>query len=176
MRASVVPAPTEEQLLAFGTLLAHSGKVIESEISGTSMGSTLPSGSRIRIQPLPAEEYRIGQTVAFVLGSTIIAHRLVYRTSHCVLTRGDNHSWCDLPVPPGAVLGAVTEWFINGEWQRFADAPERAPAQPWRSRALEIVVRAGMLIDIRLARQSSRALMGFVRLRRYLTTEFLRHW
>lgn len=176
MRASVVPAPTEEQLLAFGTLLAHSGKVIESEISGTSMGSTLPSGSRIRIQPLPAEEYRIGQTVAFVMGSTIFAHRIVYRTSQGVLTRGDNHSWCDLPVPVGAVLGVVTERFMDGEWQRFADAPERAPAQPWRSRALEIVVRAGMLIDIRLARQSSRALMGLVRLRRYLTTEFLRHW
>lgn len=176
MRASVVPAPTEEQLLAFGTLLAHSGKVIESEISGTSMGSTLPSGSRIRIQPLPAEEYRIGQTVAFVLGSTIFAHRIVYRTSQGVLTRGDNHSWCDLPVPVGAVLGVVTERFMDGEWQRFGEAPERAPAQPRRSRALEIVVRAGMLIDIRLARQSSRALMGLVRLRRYLTTEFLRHW
>lgn len=175
MLASVVPAPTEEQLLAFGTLLAHSGKVIESEISGTSMGSTLPSGSRIRIQPQPAEEYRIGQTVAFVLGSRIIAHRLVYRTSHCVLTRGDNHSWCDLPVPVGAVLGVVTEWFINGEWQRFVDAPERLPAQPWRSRALDIALRACMQIDIRLARHTLRMLMGLVRLHRRFTTEFLRH-
>lgn len=173
--SSVAPVASEEQLLAFGTLLARSGKVIESQISGTSMGSTLPPGSRIRIQPLPVEEYRVGQTVAFVRGSTIFAHRIAYRTRQCVLTRGDNHSWCDLPVPASAVLGVVTEWLINGEWQRFADAPEGASVQPWRIRALELAVRAGMLIDIRLAQHTSSALMRLARLRRHLTTEFLRH-
>lgn len=175
MRASVAPVATEEQLLAFGTLLARSGTVIESQISGTSMGSTLPPGSRIRIQPLPVDQYRVGQTVAFVRGSTIFAHRIAYRTSQCVLTRGDNHSWCDLPVPVSAVLGVVTEWFINGEWQRFADAPEGAPVQPWRIRALEIAVRAGMLFDIRLARHISSAFMRLVRLRRHVIMKFLRH-
>jgi hypothetical protein len=165
MRASVVAAPSEEELLALGTLLARSGKVIESEISGTSMGRTLPSGTRIRIQPPPNGEYRLGQTVAFVRGSTIYAHRVVYCTSQGVVTRGDNHSWCDLPVPIGAVLGVVTESFIGGEWHGFTDAPEGLPPQAWRSRALETAVRACMRIDIRLARHTLKALMSLVRFR-----------
>jgi len=171
MPASPVPSPTEEQLLAFGTLLARSGKIIESEISGTSMGRTLPAGTRIRIRPLPASDYGIRQTVAFVCGSTIFAHRIAYRTKQGVLTRGDNHSWCDLPVPVDAVLGLVTEWWINGEWQRFAYALQGSPAQPWTIRVLETAVRAGMHVHIRLARHISRALMRLARLRRNLRSE-----
>jgi len=167
MPVSPVPSPTEDQLLAFGTLLARSGKIIESEISGTSMGRTLPAGTHIRIQPLPAGDYGVGQIVAFVRGSTIFAHRIAYRTKQGVLTRGDNHSWCDLPMPVDAVLGLVTEWWINGEWQRFAEVPQRSPEQPWRIR----VVRAGMHMDIRLARRISRALMRLVRLRCNLGSE-----
>ena len=168
MPARAVPSPAEEQLLAFGTLLARSGKIIESEISGTSMGRALPAGTRIRIQPLPAGNYGIGQIVAFVRGSTIFAHRIVYCTKQGVLTRGDNHSWCDLPVPVDAVLGLVTEWRINGEWQRFADVPQDSPAQPRRIRVLETAVRAGMCVDIRLARRISRGLMWIDRQRRGL--------
>jgi len=168
MPVSPVPSPTEDQLLAFGTLLARSGKIIESEISGTSMGRTLPEGSRIRIQPLPAGDYGVGQIVAFVRGSTIFAHRIAYRTKQGVLTRGDNHSWCDLPMPVDAVLGLVTEWWINGEWQRFADVPQGSPEQPWRIRVVETAVRAGMHMDMRLARRISRALMRLARLRRIL--------
>lgn len=168
MPARPVPSPAEEQLLAFGTLLARSGKIIESEISGTSMGRALPAGTRIRIQPLPAGDYGVGQVVAFVRGSTIFAHRIAYRTKQGLLTRGDNHSWCDLPVPVDAVLGLVTEWWINGEWQRFAAVPQGSPEQPWRIRVLETAVRAGMRMDIRLARRISRALMRLARLRRNL--------
>jgi len=168
MPARHVPSPAEEQLLAFGTLLARSGKIIESEISGTSMGRALPAGTRIRIQPLPGGNYGVGQIVAFVRGSTIFAHRVAYRTKQGLLTRGDNHSWCDLPVPVHAVLGLVTEWWINGEWQRFADVPQGSPEQPWRIRVVETAVRAGMHMDMRLARRISRALMRLARLRRIL--------
>jgi len=171
MPARHVPSPAEEQLLAFGTLLARSGKIIESEISGTSMGRALPAGARIRIQPLPGGNYGVGQIVAFVRGSTIFAHRVAYRTKQGLLTRGDNHSWCDLPVPVDAVLGLVTEWWINGEWQRIAAVPQDSPEQPWIIRALETAVHAGMRIDIRLARRISRALMGLARLRRNLRSE-----
>jgi hypothetical protein len=171
MPVSPVPSPTEEQLLAFGSLLARSGKIIESEISGTSMGMALPAGTRIRIQPLPAGKYGVGQIVAFVRGRTIFAHRVAYRTKQGVLTRGDNHSWCDLPTPAGAVLGLVTEWWINDKWQRFAEVPQRSPGQPWRIRVVETAVRAGMHLDIRLARHISRVLMRLVRLRRSLKSE-----
>jgi hypothetical protein len=171
MPASPVPSPTEEELLAFGTLLARSGKIIESEISGTSMGKALPAGTRIRIQPLAAGDYGVGQIVAFVRGSTIFAHRIAYRTKQGFLTRGDNHSWCDLPMPADAVLGLVTEWWTNGEWRRFAEVPQGSPVQPWRIRVVETAVRAGMHMDIRLARLISSLLMRLVRLRRNLRSE-----
>jgi len=171
MSAHPVPSPTEEQVLAFGTLLARSGKIIESEISGTSMGRALPAGTRIRIQPLHAGDYGVGQIVTFVRGSTIFAHRIAYRTKQGVLTRGDNNSWCDLPMPVDAVLGLVTEWWTNGEWHRFADVPQVSPEQPWRIRVVETAVRAGMHVDIRLARRISRALMRLARLWRNLRSE-----
>jgi hypothetical protein len=171
MPARPVPSPTKEQILAFGTLLARSGKIIESEISGTSMGKALPPGTRIRIQPLSTGDYSVGQIVAFVSGSTIFAHRIAYRTKQGVLTRGDNHSWCDLPLTVGEVLGLVTEWWINGEWQRFADVPQGSPEQPWRIRVAETAVRVGMHMDIRLARRISRVLMRMARLRRNLRSE-----
>src|SRR5262249_54371402 len=163
MPASPLLTPSEEQLLAFGTLLARSGKIIGSEISGTSMGSTLPAGTLIRIQPLPAGDYRVGEIVAFVRGSTIFAHRIAYRTKLGVLTRGDNRSWCDLPVSMDAILGLVIEWWVNGEWQRFASLSQAVPTQPWSIRALETMVRAGMHMDIGLARRISRALMRLTR-------------
>jgi hypothetical protein len=171
MPVSPMPPPTEEQLLAFGTLLARSGKIIESEISGTSMGRTLPAGTLIRIQPLPAPDYGVGQIVAFVRGRTIFAHRIAYRTKRGVLTRGDNHPWCDSPMPVDAVLGLVTEWWINGEWRRLGQGPQGSSKQPWRIRVVETAVRVGMHLDIRLARRISRALMRLARLRRNISSE-----
>ena len=97
MQASLVSQPTEEQLLAFGSLLARSGKVIESQISGTSMGITLPPGSRIRIQPLPAYDYAVGQIVAFVRGSTIFAHRIA-RSSRIIQPEKSRGGRSDPPI------------------------------------------------------------------------------
>jgi hypothetical protein len=171
MPARPVPSPTEQQVLAFGALLARSGKIIESEISGTSMGKALPPGTRIRIQPLPAGDYKVGQIVAFVRGSTIFAHRIAYRTKQGILTRGDNHLWCDLPMPVESVLGLVTQWWVNGEWQGFADVPQGSPKRPWRIRAMETAVRVGMHMDIRLASSISRVLMRLARLHRNLRSQ-----
>jgi hypothetical protein len=165
MPATPASGRTEEQLLALGSLLARSGKTIESEISGTSMGSTLPSGSRIRIQPLPAAEYQAGQIVAFVREDTIFAHRIVYRTRQGVLTRGDTHVLCDFPVAMTAVLGAVTEWSQTGEWHRFVGDEQCSQSMSGRAHAVEALLCACMRIDIRLARFATRALNRLVRLR-----------
>jgi hypothetical protein len=163
-----------QQLLAFGTLLARSGKVIESNICGTSMGATLPSGSRIRIRPLLAGEYDVGQVVAFVSGGAIFAHRIVYRTQQGVLTRGDTHSLCDFPVPLDAILGAVTEWFIEGKWQGFGDAPTCICERSRSAWAAETLLRTCMRIDIGVARRVSRAFMRLVRVRRRLSAAAFR--
>ena len=50
---TTVAIMNDEQLLALGVLLKTLGETIDSKISGTSMGTTLPAGSRIRIRLLP---------------------------------------------------------------------------------------------------------------------------
>jgi len=158
-------APTGDQLLAFAALLGRSGKIIESEISGTSMGSTLPAGCRIRIRPLRAREYRPGQVVAFVSGDTVFAHRIISCSRQGVLTRGDNRSWCDLPLPWRTILGLVTERQVDGVWRPLADhIPLDHEGQGGR-RTVEALLLACLQIDIRLARFVSRTLMVMARWR-----------
>jgi hypothetical protein len=170
-RGTAVPGSTGDQLLAFGALLGRSGKVIESEISGTSMGSTLPSGCRIRIRPLSTEEYRPGQVIAFVADGALFAHRIVYRGRQGVLTRGDSHSWCDLPVPINAILGVVSEFLAHGEWHMFGDSVPFDSEIRRRNRMIETFLRTCLRIDIRLARRASRSLMWLARWRRRLIAE-----
>jgi hypothetical protein len=164
---------TGDQLLAFGALLGRSGKSIESEISGTSMGSTLPSGCRIRICPLPAHGYRAGQVVAFVAGGRIFAHRIVHCSRQGVLTRGDNYAWCDLPVPVSAILGVVSERLVNGQWVLFDGGIPIASERRTRRRIIQTLLLVCMQMDIRLARQASRTLMWLARWRRRLLTDVL---
>lgn len=171
MRKNVVPDSTSDQLLAFGLLLGRSGKVIETEISGTSMGSTLPSGCRIRIRPLSTGEYRSGQVVAFVANSKIFAHRIVHRTRQDVLTRGDSHSWCDLPMPVNAILGVVSERLVNGEWHLFGETAPSEWERRKRGRIIETLLLMCLQIDIRLARRAWRSLMWLARWRRRLIAE-----
>ena len=161
---------TGDQLLAFAALLGRSARIIESEISGTSMGSTLPAGCRIRICLLRLEEYRPGQVVAFVSGDAIFAHRIISCSGQGALTRGDNRSWCDLPLPWRAILGLVTESQVDGVWRPLADhiALERQ-GQRGR-RPVEILLRACLQIDIRLAQFVSRTLMVMARWRHRLVS------
>jgi hypothetical protein len=170
-RTISAPKSTGDQILAFGALLGRSGKAIESEISGTSMGSTLPSGCRIRILPLSDEEYRKGRVVAFVAGSAIFAHRIVYRSGQAVLTRGDNHALCDLPVPVGAILGIVSECLMDGEWRPFNDSVPHSSEMGKRSRMIETLLRVCLQIDIGLAQRASRILMRLARWRQRLEPE-----
>ena len=165
MRSTFMPGSTGDQLLAFGALLGRSGKIIESEISGTSMGSTLPSGTRIRIRPLSTEEYRPGQVVAFVAGRAIFAHRIVHRSRYGVLTRGDSHSWCDLPVPVSALLGVVSERQVNGKWHVFDDSVPFECDKRKPSRIIETLLLVCLQIDIRLARRASKFLLWLARCR-----------
>ena len=159
---------TGEQLLAFGALLGRSGRTIESEISGTSMGSTLPSGCRIRIRPLASEEYRSGQVVAFVAGSALFAHRIVYCGRQGVLTRGDSHTLCDLPVPMSAIVGVVSDYFVNGKWHLLDNSAPLDGEMKKRNRVIEGLLRVCLQIDIRVARRVSRILLWLAGWRRHL--------
>lgn len=163
---SKVPHFARDQLLAFGALLERSGKIIESQIRGTSMGSTLPGGCRIRIRVSPVGQYGIGQVVAFVSGNTLFAHRIVFRGRQGILTRGDASQLCDLPVPFAAVLGLVDECLLNGEWRPLPDQSQFEYARRATSNAAEILLGVCMRIDIRLARCGVRMLMRVASWRR----------
>jgi len=159
MANTTAASPTGDQLHALGALLGRSGKIIESEISGTSMGSTLPPGSRIRIRPLHQADYRQGQVVAFVSGHSVFAHRIISRSRQGVLTRGDNRSWCDLPLPWPALLGLVTESRINGVWRRVHQHSSCERRSVGAGRSVDTLLRVSLKVDIRLARFASRTLM-----------------
>jgi hypothetical protein len=165
MPTTIVESPKGDQLLALGALLGRSGKIIESEISGTSMGSTLPAGCRIRIRPLSLEQYRAGQVVAFVSGNAIFAHRIIFYNRQGALTRGDNHSLCDLPVPSRAILGVVTECLRDGKWCPLDDRVAFREIRGSR-RTIKVLLSVCMQIDIRLARGASWILIWLVRWRR----------
>src|SRR5215469_3833266 len=160
------PDSAGDQLLAFGALLGRSGKIIESVICGTSMGSTLPTGCQIRIHPLSVSDYHAGQVVAFVSGGAIFAHRIVYRSGHGVLTRGDSRSLCDLPVPFDTVLGVVTEYLLDGEWRPLQNGVEFDCERRRSSLVAEMLLRRCLQIDVRLARRIARILMQLARWRR----------
>ena len=168
MPTTMVPNSTGHQLLALGALLGRSGRVIESEISGSSMGSTLPSGCRIRIHRLTLEQYRPGQVIAFIARGRLFAHRIVCRSRQGVLTRGDTHAWCDLPVPVCFILGVVAERFLDGKWCPFSEAPPFDCQRSTQHRMIETLLRGCMQIDIRLADKVLRILMWFARRRRLL--------
>jgi hypothetical protein len=168
MPTTVDPNSTGDQLLALGALLGRSGRVIESEISGSSMGSTLPSRCRIRIHRLALEQYRPGQVIAFIAGGRMFAHRIVYRSRQGVLTRGDTHVWCDLPVPVCVILGVVAERFLDGKWCPLSEALPFDCQRSTQHRMIETLLRGCMQVDIRLADKVWRILMWFARRRRLL--------
>lgn len=95
----------------------------ESELRGPSMGAAIPHGSRIRISPPPAGGAPIaGSVVAFLAGSRVMVHRIVYRgrgpaARGWLVTHGDANWMCDPPVEVGAVAGVVSEYREGHQWR-----------------------------------------------------------
>ncbi len=163
--ASIASHTTGEQLLALGTLLTRSGKIIESEVRGSSMGSAIPTGSRIRICPLAGSEYSVGQVVAFVAGNKLFAHRIVHCSSRGVLTRGDAGILCDPPIPRESIVGAVTECFQDGEWRALKGRQPLALEKQRKADLAALLPRICMAINFSTARRVSRALLWLARRR-----------
>lgn len=105
----------------FWDLLRSSGCVFEADVKGSSMEPTLPDGARVRIRPVPAEEYRTGHVVACVASGELFAHRIVFcglrgRSRDVVITQGDNLLLCDPPTRKSDILGLVSEYLAAGKW------------------------------------------------------------
>lgn len=120
------------------------------------MGSTLPSGTRLRfrcgrVEPKP------GDVVVVLAGpSDLIAHRVVARgwgpRAHgYVVTRGDNSVLCDQPVARDAVLGVVEECRRDDRWLPVGPGlPHRVPTRVAAAVLLAVMLGA-LAISPRLA-------------------------
>ena len=105
----------------FRMLAARSGRPVESQLSGASMGGAIPGGCRIRITHRAGHEWRRGEVIAFVAGSRVMVHRIVHvgrrgAARRFVLTQGDGNWLCDPPVEVGTIAGAVEQYWDGGGW------------------------------------------------------------
>ncbi len=144
-------------LLAIATLMKRTGREVQSEIRGSSMGSTIPDGSQIRIRPMEAEALREGKMGAFLAGQSSRAHRIVYRgrgrrLEKYLLTLGVGWPYCDPPIHVSAALGLVTEYRVNGEWRAPAVQPGRSRADQRKADRNVAFIRGCMWLNVRWAR------------------------
>lgn len=117
----------QDRILALAQSLRAPDRTIESTVSGTSMGSGLPPGSRIRIDLFPIGEWPVGQVIAFVGGNQVIVHRIVHHGREFVLTRGDARLAPDSPVRREQILGPVSAVARDGRWMALEPSAVRRP-------------------------------------------------
>jgi hypothetical protein len=146
-----------DKLLAVALRFRKSLGIVESRISGYSMRSTLPAGSRIRIQCCNLDRVRRGTVVAFVGGSSLIAHRVVRRgrgprSREVLLTRGDATIICDTPIHADKVLGVVTHVATGDRW-----GPLPSPSRGLVARVAAGFVSGAMTVAMELDTRAARA-------------------
>ena len=194
-----VPSPSDNELVAgppwspgirdlarLRALTRRSAAVIHSDLRGASMGSAIPDGARIRIRHNSEATWRRGQVIAFLAGSRVMAHRIVYEgrrsgARNFVVTQGDGNWLCDPPVNRSTILGEVEAFSTGGEWRRID--PSRMPlhrriiARPSRA-LMRLLLECNPALAIWFSRPISWLRMGprlvLLKLRQY-RAEHVRH-
>lgn len=170
-------AASERELEAFRAMSALAGRTVESELRGPSMEPTIPGGSRIRISHAGPDGPTRGDVVAFLGGSVVMVHRVVYEGRRgtargFVVTQGDGNWLCDPPVERTAVAGVVRHFLAEGEWREVGTAPGAgaralvsAPALALVTCVLELSPRwaARLARGMSIARMEVRAALGRLR-------------
>ena len=154
-----------EALLSGVELLARSGRAIEIRLRGTSMGSSLASGSLVHIEPSRLEALSTGDVVAFRDGDRLVAHRIAYigrrQASRCfAVPIGDAYSFPDRPVNETEILGRVTEYHDGLTWKQITAMPSRTRAGRVIARLSVIVVAAALEIHPHFAKLMAGALIA----------------
>jgi hypothetical protein len=134
-QGTVTPAapmgrPATQAMGDLARLRAVTGKthvMIESQVQGASMGTAIPNGAHIRIRAGEGEGPRTGKVIAFLTGSRVMVHRVVYEgrrgaARHFVLTQGDGNWLCDPPVERCCIVGEVQSLACEGEWRPIGAA------------------------------------------------------
>jgi hypothetical protein len=137
-------------------LLTHRDRVIESVSTGNSMGSTLPSGTRLRFR-CGRGDAKPGDVVVVLAGpADLIVHRVVARgwgprARGYLVTRGDSSVLCDQPVTADAVLGVVEECRRDDAWGPVGPSPSLGVATTMAAAVLGAVMLGVLAISPRLA-------------------------
>lgn len=135
--------------------------MIESVVQGGSMGSTLPPGTRIAIDPRQ-REYVPQRVMAVLSGATLIAHRVVWRglresSRDYWILEGDSLAVVDPPIDADLVIGRVYVIAPDGLIDLPAPPARTFFKAAWRALARWIVC-AALEIDVALARWLTRQL------------------
>src|SRR3954447_17307932 len=101
--------------------------IVHSTVRGSSMVSSLPAGSQIRIRSGSDERWKAGDVIAFLGGSRVMAHRIAAcgdagPANEYFIAHGDNNWLCDPPVHRSAVIGSVEVATPEGNWVPVGEA------------------------------------------------------
>ena len=148
----------ESRILAQIAHWREIGGCLECRISGGSMGTAVPGGSRLRIGVSADAAYPVGRVVAFLVGTRVIVHRIVYRgrRRHArghVITLGDAVLVPDLPVPLDSILGPVLELEDKGRWRPPTPAPARSLGRRLAARMMITAAGLALELNVGLARR-----------------------
>jgi hypothetical protein len=156
------------RILAVASRLRGPGRAFESTVLGMSMGRTMPSGSRIRIDLEAPRRYERGEVIAFVAGHHVVVHRVVRAAQRSpgghVLTRGDAAWIPDPPIEAAHVLGAVIAIDRSGRWTSVEGGPRRS----WPIRLLTGFMLAVVACALRADPRAAEALVTLLHRGRFL--------
>jgi hypothetical protein len=160
--------PGLDDLARFRALSRKGGVTAHSTVQGSSMGTTLPAGSRIRIKSSHEDSWKNGEVIAFLAGSRVMAHRIVAigsgtASKDFLITLGDNNWLCDPPIHRSAVIGSVETMTSDGGWGAVSGADT-----PWHKRAvagvslvlMRVLLEASPRLAIRVSKAISWLRMG----------------
>lgn len=146
-------------LRTFVELLSRAGRTLESSLRGSSMGDTIPNGSRIRIQWRNRTNYQLGQIVACVEHGFLFAHRIVHVRGDAIITQGDGWILCDPPLRVSQVIGEVVACRVRGEWHSPAGEPVRFTSDARAARLQVRIIAMFLRMDLALARFVARQMI-----------------
>jgi hypothetical protein len=170
-------APGINDLARLRAVTGNSRAVIHSVVRGTSMGIAIPDGARVRIRSGSDDMWRVGKVIAFLAGSRVMAHRVIYEgqrgpAKHFVLTQGDGNWLCDPPVNRSTVVGEVEAFAIGDEWHAIGPARIR-PHKQFTARASQTLMRLALERSPAFAISISRPI-SWLRMAPRLTASILR--
>jgi len=118
-------APGIDALARLRAVTTKTPATIYSDLRGSSMGAAIPDGTRIRIRTGREDLWHLGTVIAFLAGSRVMTHRIVYEgqrglARQFVLTQGDGNWLCDPPVNRSTIVGEVEAFLTGSEWRVVA--------------------------------------------------------